>query len=64
MDKAKDKDNIIYTFKEYIDGVDTVMHYIIDSEMGGELDINNPWISTYNDLKELKRKMENEEEGG
>ena len=40
----------------------TIRDYIVDSEMEGKVDKNDPWYPTYQALGELKDKIETEQE--
>ena len=43
--------------------IEEVIEHILYSEMGGEVDYNDPWYSTFHSLHELKEKSFEEEEG-
>tara|TARA_R100000808_G_scaffold14046_2_gene33533 strand:- start:1951 stop:2268 length:318 start_codon:yes stop_codon:yes gene_type:complete len=43
--------------------IETVIDYILHSEMGGEFDSTDPWTATYLSLKELLDKVRDEEDG-
>ena len=43
--------------------IEEVIEHILYSEMGGEVDYNDPWYPTFKSLHELKEKAFEEEEG-
>ena len=43
-------------------GIKDVMEYILESEMGGKLDKEDPYYPTYITLQWLKQKIEDENE--
>ncbi|GEM_PF-4296900 len=49
-------------YKQLIDSANKVQDYIINSEMGGQLDRTDPFYRTWNGLEELKIKFEEEGE--
>ena len=56
------KQSIFRDMKTY-EKIEEVIEHLLYSEMGGEVDYNDPWYPTFKSLHELKEKSFEEEEG-
>ena len=46
-----------------LEAINRVIDYILYAEMGGRIDKDDPWYSTYENLQELREKMTDDLEG-
>ena len=49
-------------YEKVMDSTIRVQEYVFYSEMGGELDYDDPWMALYNGLSELMHKLHEEKD--